>query len=735
MRARAASVGGESPTVRAKVTGLVDDVIISPIKGALCKEKFVEPLPEDYADLCPPPTGLKKLGDTSIEFDSVMYQESSTKKLKLNAPFFDKSFPTDHPTHYHLPPGDLARGTKQKPEKVVWKRITDIFRNVEFIHDNKPRPDDILQGRLGDCWFLGAVATLATSSTFFEMVVPKPWPSPAAMNPADEKYEFGIFRFRFWKWGKWVEVVVDDRLPFLANSNGSLRHPPQLAFGACKNISRDFWVPLIEKAYAKLHGSYAALEAGSAADAMMDLTGGIVETIDMKKMGTKKKKLPKSLQGDEEWDYSVLWKRFKKAQQKGFLLSCSNKSEYDSSRAQQKIIATGNGIVLSHAYSISRVISISVRNPKGINIFHKDNYNLIAVRNPWGEHSWNGAWSVTSKEWKSLSKSQKKDLGLLLDESGTFWMSIEDFILNFTHVNICRTFNTSFLSLHHQWERFYFFGIWHHPYNAGGCINHSTWHQNPQYRLKTSKDSHIIISLQQKEARLFCSSGTAAEGLSMGFHLLHIEKNRKTRIHVPMDSVNTKTHFINSRQITFAGQLPRGTYMIIPCTYNPKQEGEFLLQVYTFCNSKCKFMKRDVPKKKIFQSRVKNALSITVHNASLTKLKGFHTSMAPYVRVTVENTTLKTICRENTSPTFDEGLLFYPKDPKNAVIKFEVYHSGVLLDTHLGACSFPISSIANRKQGVRYSSTCRLRGKDPLESFSTGSLSFSVYFQSQPELL
>ena len=358
---------------------------------------------------------------------------------------------------------------------------------------------------------------------------------------------------------------------------------------------------------------------------------------------------------------------------------------------------------------------------------------MISLK-PWGEHSWNGAWSVTSKEWNSLSKKQRKELGLSVAETGTFWISIDDFVFNFTHVNICRTLNTSFLSLHHQWSRYYFFGEWRAPDRVGGCINNSSWYQNPQYRLKVSKDSNVVISLQQKEPRLFGASKDY-EDLSIGFQLLHIEKNRKTRIHVPMDSVNTKTNFINARQVTFAGILDQGCYMIIPCTFAPKYEGEYLLQIYTFCDSSCKMMIRDIPKKKIFHSRVKNALSITVHHATLTKLKGFHTSIAPYVKVTVEGTSLRTICRAKTSPTFEEGLLFYPKHLKKVNIKFEVYHSGVLLDTHLGSCAFPISTIVNRKQGVRYSTSCFLRGKDPLEPYTTGTISFSIYFHSQPQLL
>lgn len=147
-------------------------------------------------------------------------------------------------------------------------------------------------------------------------------------------------------------------------------------FLVTKTISFFFFC-FANAAYAKLHGSYAALEAGLSADGMIDLTGGIVETIDMKKMGTKHKKLPKELRNDSEWDYSVLWKRLKKAYNKGFLVSCSNKSEYDQSRQSNKIIATCNGIILSHSYSISRVVTLHVSK----SVFSKTSYHLLAVRN------------------------------------------------------------------------------------------------------------------------------------------------------------------------------------------------------------------------------------------------------------------------------------------------------------------------------------------------------------------
>ena len=187
-KARSASVGNASPAVYIGQQGN-GEVVENPIKGAECNEVFVEGFPDNYDDMCPAPVTLEKLQDTSVEFDKLVYQDKSAKasRLKLESKFVDFFFPNDHPTHYKLPVGDLARGKAQSPQRLVWKSLSEVFPNAEFIHDNKPRPEDVVQGKLGDCWFLGALATLANSPVHFESVFPKPWPSPNAMNPADPK--------------------------------------------------------------------------------------------------------------------------------------------------------------------------------------------------------------------------------------------------------------------------------------------------------------------------------------------------------------------------------------------------------------------------------------------------------------------------------------------------------------------------------------------------------------------
>ena len=82
----------------------------------------------------------------------------------------------------------------------------------------------------------------------------------------------GFVTFEMYSFGEWVETTVDTLLP--CDENG------EPLFAHCKDPG-EMWVPFLEKAYAKLYGSYEALDGGNVTAAIVDLSGGVGERIDL----------------------------------------------------------------------------------------------------------------------------------------------------------------------------------------------------------------------------------------------------------------------------------------------------------------------------------------------------------------------------------------------------------------------------------------------------------------------
>ncbi|KAG6853132.1 hypothetical protein C0991_006655 [Blastosporella zonata] len=160
------------------------------------------------------------------------------------------------------------------------QRVTQIFKKPKFYIDGTD-PSDIIQGPLGDCWFLSALATMSTTEGLVENFC------------VERNEEVGVYGFIFFRDANWVVVIIDDFLYTavpkfeeltdeerkLYHNNKTVyddtarRHGKNLHF-AKSAATGETWVPLIEKAYAKLHGNYAALDRGDAGEAIEDLTGG-----------------------------------------------------------------------------------------------------------------------------------------------------------------------------------------------------------------------------------------------------------------------------------------------------------------------------------------------------------------------------------------------------------------------------------------------------------------------------
>lgn len=200
---------------------------------------------------------------------------------------------------------------------------------------------------------------------------------------------YGIYSLRICKNGEWRTVIVDDYFPCKNNTPAFSRaHGDEL------------WVMLLEKAWAKIHGSYERIEAGFAENVLRDLTGAPTKVL--------------------THDDKDLWEHMLRAKQNGFLIAASA----GATKASKKLLEE-MGLIGFHSYGILDVREINT---------YEGQERLIKLRNPWGNFEWTGDWSDQSPNW---TEEIKHELNLQDEDDGTFWMSFVDFTHYFSRIQIC----------------------------------------------------------------------------------------------------------------------------------------------------------------------------------------------------------------------------------------------------------------------------------------------------------
>ncbi len=109
----------------------------------------------------------------------------------------------------------------------------------------------------------------------------------------------GVFHFRLWRFGEWIDVVVDDYLPVNAETNS-------LVYCHNNKDSNEMFGPLLEKAFAKINGCYEFLDGGDIVDALIDMTGGVGESFNVKSNNSNANS--KSIEKTKLWE--ILFKSF-----------------------------------------------------------------------------------------------------------------------------------------------------------------------------------------------------------------------------------------------------------------------------------------------------------------------------------------------------------------------------------------------------------------------------------------
>ncbi|XP_059932623.1 calpain-5-like isoform X1 [Gadus macrocephalus] len=332
---------------------------------------------------------------------------------------------------------------REPPAGLTWKRPRELCKDPRLFVDGLSTRD-LHQGSLGNCWMVAATSCLASEPTLWKKVIPdhrrQEW------SPKRPDLYAGLFRFRFWRLGGWTEVVVDDRLP--VGRDGALLF--------CRSATpREFWSALLEKAYAKLNGCYEALEGGNTAEALIDFTGGVSETLTLD---------PRTLHCHAD-QQRALYNTLSRANDRRALITCFIRPA--EGEAVESVLDCG--LVRGHAYGVTALRKVW----KGDNLLSRNGMSrllMIRMRNPWGTTDWTGTWSQRSDEWQQLKRPEREKMGIQVRDVGEFWMEFRDFCRYFTDVVLCRLVEKARLWSGSHWREESCFGEWAPA--PGGSLDH-----------------------------------------------------------------------------------------------------------------------------------------------------------------------------------------------------------------------------------------------------------------------
>ncbi|KAF7673748.1 cysteine proteinase [Alternaria burnsii] len=380
---------------------------------------------------------------------------------KYRDPHFDIEADFKRSQAFPDTPADCLTGLNEEKtdfHPLSVKRVEDIFDDPRF-YIGGATANDVRQGNDGDCWFMSALATISNKEELIQRVC----------VARDEKV--GVYGFVFHRDGEWISEVIDDKLYLIKEDFDEAkleryhwlelqnRKSPEdeyrtvmqtgsraLYFAQCSDPN-ETWLPLLEKAFAKAHGDYSAIDGGFVGEGIEDLTGGVTSEVF----------------ATDILDKDKFWREELMNVNKTFLFGCGQMGGIYGAR---------KGIQEKHAYSVMEAREI-------------DGQRLLKLRNPWGRTEWTGRWSDGSEEW---TPEWMKKLDHKFGDDGVFWISYKDLLRTYQHFDRTRLFGPEW-TVSQQWT----------SVNVPWSVDYL----DTKFRIHLAKGGPVVIVLSQLDDRYY----------------------------------------------------------------------------------------------------------------------------------------------------------------------------------------------------------------------------------------
>ncbi|KAK7195146.1 cytoskeleton-associated protein CAP5.5 [Novymonas esmeraldas] len=359
----------------------------------------IKPLSEEYRhEACAAANSVAEAETAAVRrvADGETDEEAILRRcVATRTPYVDLTFPPSSEAVVRagvdgrtIPEMAMARPTQYLPAERR-AAVNDIVGPVVA--------QSIDEGALGDSWLMCAAATIAEEEAAVRSLFSQGTKAEKAV---------GAYRVTINKNGWWRTVIVDDYLP-------TINRVP--VFARSRDNPSELWASLLQKAYAKVHGSYAAVTGGDALQALVDFTGSPMYRFDKEweaaaTSASKAEALAASLVQFSRVGASIVLSTPGHTSES--YLGRRQTSDPAAFRARYAAVGLRGG----YTYFVERVVTVKKRRAL-----------LFKLRNPWRSSArWTGPWSYGAAQWKenpdvcSVCGAQEDP------HDGSFWMEWED---------------------------------------------------------------------------------------------------------------------------------------------------------------------------------------------------------------------------------------------------------------------------------------------------------------------